>query len=236
MRISVIIPTLNEAQNVSELLPLLKHELKDVSHEIIVVDADSSDNTARIAADLGVIALTELKKSRADQMNEGAAIAKGEILYFVHADSRPLVGFFSDILQAFWQGFDIGCFRFQFDSSSLLLKVNSYFTRFNREMCRGGDQTLFVKKQNFNSLGGYNGELRIMEEYDFLRKAKKKLKFKIIPKDVTVSARKYEENSYFRVNLANLLLFTSYKVGVSQERLLKLYKFLIKHPKPEVLE
>ena len=63
-----------------------------------------------------------------------------------------------------------------------------------------------------------------------------KLKFKIIPKDVTVSARKYEENSYFRVNLANLLLFTSYKVGVSQERLLKLYKFLIKHPKPEVLE
>ena len=61
-------------------------------------------------------------------------------------------------------------------------------------------------------------------------------KFKIIPKDVTVSARKYEENSYFLVNLANLLLFTSYKVGVSQERLLKLYKFLIKHPKPEVLE
>ncbi len=63
MRISVIIPTLNEALNVSELLPLLKHELKDVSHEIIVVDADSSDNTARIAADLGAIALTELKKA-----------------------------------------------------------------------------------------------------------------------------------------------------------------------------
>jgi len=139
MRISVIIPTLNEAQNVSELLPLLKHELKDVSHEIIVVDADSSDNTARIAADLGAIALTELKKSRADQMNKGAVIAKGEILYFVHADSRPPAGFFSDILQAFSQGFDIGCFRFQFDSSSFLLKINSFFTRLDREMCRGGD-------------------------------------------------------------------------------------------------
>ena len=147
MRISVIIPTLNEALNVSELLPLLKHELKDVSHEdYLWVDADSSDNTARIAADLGAIALTELKKSRADQMNKGAVIAKGEILYFVHADSRPPTGFFSDILQAFSQGFDIGCFRFQFDSSSFLLKINSFFTRLDREMCRGGESKLCLLK------------------------------------------------------------------------------------------
>ena len=109
-------------------------------------------------------------------MNKGAVIAKGEILYFVHADSRPPTGFFSDILQAFSQGFDIGCFRFQFDSSSFLLKINSFFTRLDREMCRGGDQTLFIKRQNFNSLGGYNSELRIMEEYDFLRKAKERTK------------------------------------------------------------
>ena len=169
-------------------------------------------------------------------MNEGAAAANGEILYFVHADSRPPNEFLGDIFQAFDEGFDMGCFRFKFNSSNRLLKINSYFTRFDREMFRGGDQTLFVKKMDFSVLGGYNASLRIMEEYDFLRKARRELKFKIIPKDVLVSARKYEENSYFRVNLANLVVFTSYKWGVSQARLLKLYKILIKHPKPEALE
>jgi hypothetical protein len=103
-------------------------------------------------------------------------------------------------------------------------------------MCRGGDQTLFVKRTDFNTLGGYDARLRIMEEYDFMRKARRELKFKIIPKDVVVSARKYEENSYFRVNLANLVVFVFYNWGASQERLMKLYKKLLKHSKPEVLE
>jgi len=114
--------------------------------------------------------------------------------------------------------------------------VNSYFTRFDREVCRGGDQTLFIKSNDFNDLGGYNADLRIMEEYDFMKRARKILKFKIIPKDVIVSARKYEENSYFRVNLANLVVFTFYNRGVSQKRLLEMYKKLLNHPKPEALE
>tara|TARA_B110000503_G_scaffold143496_1_gene245300 strand:+ start:34 stop:744 length:711 start_codon:yes stop_codon:yes gene_type:complete len=236
MRLSVIIPTLNEAHNISELLPFLQTELKGVNHEVIVVDGFSTDQTALIATNLDAIVLTSNKKCRAQQMNEGAATATGEILYFVHADSIPPNGFLGDIFQALVEGFDMGCFRFKFDSSNWLLKINSFFTRFDREMFRGGDQTLFVKNIDFKTLGGYDASLRIMEEYDFLRKARQELKFKIIPKDVIVSARKYEENSYFRVNVANLVVFTSYKWGVSQVRLLKLYKRLIKYPKPEALE
>ncbi|MFT6166994.1 MAG: rSAM/selenodomain-associated transferase 2 [Vicingaceae bacterium] len=235
-RLSVIIPTLNEAQNISELLSFLQKELKGVNHEVIVVDAQSSDQTAQISSKLGALVLTCNEKCRAQQMNEGAAIANGEILYFVHADSTPPNGFLDDIFQALAEGYDIGCFRFKFDSSNWLLKINSFFTKFDRDMFRGGDQTLFVKNLYFKSLGGYDASFRIMEEYDFLRKARQELKFKIIPKDVIVSARKYEENSYFRVNLANLVVFTAYKWGVSQARLLKLYKKLIKHPKPEALE
>ncbi len=236
MQVSVIIPTLKEEHNIAELLPLLHVCLQSVYYEIIVVDANSADKTVQIAADFGATVLSCSKKCRAYQMNVGAALAKGEILYFVHADSRPPNGFLNDIFQALDEGFDMGCFRFRFDSSNWLLKINSYFTRFDREMCRGGDQTLFVKRSDFNKIGGYDASLRMMEEYDFMRKARRKLKFKIIPKDVVVSARKYEENCYFRVNLANLVVFTFYNWGVSQERLLKMYKTLLNHPKPEALE
>jgi len=236
MQISVIIPTLNEVQNISELLPLLQRELKSYEYQVIVADANSPDGTANKALELGATVIHSAKKCRAQQMNEGAAAAKGEVLYFLHADSRPPIGFAKEILQAFEEGFDLGCFRFKFDSSNWLLKVNSYFTRFDREVCRGGDQTLFIKSNDFNDLGGYNADLRIMEEYDFMKRARKILKFKIIPKDVIVSARKYEENSYFRVNLANLVVFTFYNRGVSQKRLLEMYKKLLNHPKPEALE
>lgn len=236
MQIGVIIPTLNEEKNIAELLSILNRELREVKREIIVVDAASIDNTVRLADKCGARVLPVDQKCCAFQMNRGAQVASGEILYFVHADSRPPKGFFHDILQAFHEGFDIGCFRFKFDSSKVLLKINAYFTRFDREMCRGGDQTFFIKRFEFNRLGGYNERLKIMEEYAFMRKARKELKFKIIPKDVIVSARKYEENSYFRVNLVNLVIFASFNLGVSQNWLVKMYKKLLIHPKVEVLE
>lgn len=236
MQISVIIPTLNEASNLVELIPALQSELQNVRYEIIVVDGGSTDHSVQIATEFGNTVLSCNVKCRAKQMNEGAGISKGDILYFVHADSRPPKGFFTDIKQAFSEGFDMGCFRFKFDSKRFLLRVNSYFTRFDREMCRGGDQTLFITSEKFKGLGGYDANLRIMEEYDFMKRARRDLKFKIIPKDVIVSARKYEENSYFRVNLVNLLVFTSFYRGASQERLLKIYKTLLNHPKPEALE
>ena len=102
-------------------------------------------------------------------------------------------------------------------------------------MCRGGDQTLFIKRNEFNIVGGYNPHYRIMEEYDFMRKARKQLKFKIIPKDVVVSARKYEENSYFRVNLANFIVFNLYRGGASQKKLISTYNSMLNHPKSEAL-
>ena len=72
-------------------------------------------------------------------MNEGAAAANGEILFFVHTDSRPPNEFWGDIIQAFTEEFDVGCFRFKFNSSNWLLKINSFFTRFGREMFRIGE-------------------------------------------------------------------------------------------------
>jgi len=149
-------------------------------------------------------------------------------LYFVHSDAFPPKTYIKDIEKAVAQGFEIGCFRFQFDSPSLMLKLNSYFTRFNKLWCRGGDQTLFVTNAFFDELGGYDNSHMIMEEYDFIKRSKKQAKFKIIPKDVIVSARKYDRNSYLKVSFANIIIFTMFYLGFSARRMKNFYLSIIK--------
>ena len=233
MELSVIIPTLNEEKNIGELLTYLKSQLEGFVFELIVADAGSNDFTREISIKNDAIVLNCERMCRAHQMNEGASMAKGAVLYFVHADARPPLKFFDAIQSAIKQGFELGCFRFRFDSNSTLLAVNSYFTRFKSITFRGGDQTLFITKDAFEKLNGFNETMRIMEEYDFIIRAKKLFKFKIIPKDAIVSARKYEDNSYLRVNFANLVVFTLFRFGASQQLMLRTYNRLIKHPKAE---
>lgn len=231
MTLSIIIPTYNEADSISQLIQhLLKNSERKV-REIIVADGHSTDQTARLAKEAGAEVLMAKNRGRAAQMNEAAEKAEGDILYFVHADSIPPASYVKDIDEAINQGFDMGCYRFKFNSNSLLLKLNAYCTRFDRLMCRGGDQTLFVKKPVFKALNGYKSDYVIMEEYDFLIRARKKYKFKIIPKDVLVSARKYDNNNYFRVNFANLVVFMMFYAGAKQHTLASTYKRLINHPK-----
>lgn len=235
MHLSVIIPTLNEEENIEKLLIHLKGCTIPVSYELIVADGMSKDSTCEKALEQGAKVVHCKKMCRAHQMNEGVKVAKGKLLYFIHADARPPKDFYLHISSALEEGFDLGCFRFKFDSKRFLLALNSYFTRFDRIMCRGGDQTLFIKKQMFNELGGYREDYRIMEEYEFILRARANYKFKIIPQDVMVSARKYEENSYLRVNFANFVIFTLFKWGASQEKMIKAYRNLLKHPKAESL-
>ena len=93
MNLSVIIPTLNEAENIERLVHRLKNCGCSDSHEIIVVDAGSTDSTQELARKAGATAVLSPKKGRAPQMNFGAKQAKGDVLYFVHADSLPPEGF-----------------------------------------------------------------------------------------------------------------------------------------------
>ena len=87
MKISIIIPTLNEDKVIFALISYLIGCLNGVNSEIIVVDANSQDKTQQLSLEAGAKVISVSKMSRAFQMNEGAKIAQGEILYFVHADS-----------------------------------------------------------------------------------------------------------------------------------------------------
>ena len=210
------------------LLGELNQNKPEEISEIIVSDGGSIDKTVSEAQAHGAKVYLSPKRGRASQMNFGALHATGDILYFVHADSRPPLEFGSDVLDSVKSGFPIGCYRFRFDSPQLLLSINSYFTRFDKLMFRGGDQTLFVTREVFEEVGGYDQDYKIMEEYDFIKRVRKKYRFRIIPRDVIVSARKYTDNSYLRVNFANFVVFSMFRLGYSQDRMLKTYYEMLK--------
>ena len=202
-------------------------------HEIFVVDSGSEDDTIVMAKQAGAMVLQSPVRSRAAQMNVGARQATGSVLYFVHADVKLLPSFVDDIQAAVNQGFDSGCFRYIFDSRKLLLKLNAYFTRFDRMlMMRGGDQTLFIKQEVFKALHGFDEYYSIMEDYDFIIRLRKNNSFKVIQKDVIVSARKYETNSWLRVQFANLVIFTMFRLKRLPESMRMMYKKLLNYRIP----
>lgn len=232
MNISIIVPAYNEENKITDSLEHLKKCISEFGgSELIVVDGGSDDNTVELARKAGADCLVSDKKGRAAQMNAGAKYAAGDILYFVHADSIPPETFISDILKAVDEGFDAGCYRFRFDSDYPLLKINAFMTRFDRIMCRGGDQTLFITRKLFEQLGGYKEEYMIMEDYDLIKRIQERARFKIIPKDVIVSSRKYLNNGYFKVQVANFIVFMMYFLDYPQEKMVNTYKRLIYHPK-----
>ncbi|TDB68847.1 TIGR04283 family arsenosugar biosynthesis glycosyltransferase [Arundinibacter roseus] len=231
MRISVIIPTYEEEKTIGRLIRELQQFGGSQLHEILVVDWPGSDQTAQRAREAGATVLTANKAGRAIQMNCGAKAATGDVLYFVHADVGIHLEFVQDIQQALSENFTLGCYRYKFDSDKTLLKFNAFCTRFDRIWCRGGDQTLFITRTAFESLGGFREDHLVMEDYEFILRARRKYQFRIIPKEVVVSARKYEFNSYLRVNLANAVAFVLYFSGAPQAQIIKTYKSIIRTEK-----
>lgn len=225
MLISIIIPTLNEENYIGSLLGFLSKHLQKDQFEVIVVDGGSADATTTIVKEFDCRLATTIVQSRAYQMNEGANHAKGDILYFVHADTQLFPGFVDDIKDSVNQGIMSGCYRFKFDKpQNPLLHINGFFTRFPFRWCRGGDQTLFITKDAFNGLGGFDEKFVIMEDYDLLdRIAERSIPFKVLPKSVKVSSRKYNQNSYMKVQRTNLKAMKMYRRGESPVEIRKFY-------------
>jgi rSAM/selenodomain-associated transferase 2 len=221
--ISIIIPTINEADNLLQLIPFLAGLEKNIAIEIIVVDGGSTDDSSAIAAQYGATVIISPIRSRAAQLNAGAKIAKGSILYFVHADSLPLKSLAEDILEAVNNGCRAGCFSYRFESKHPMLKINSWFTQFNGIFAGGGDQTLFIEQSFFKEIGGYDESYTIMEDFDLVKRIKKVTQFRLIKKSIKVSDRKYQTNSWLTVQLANLIAMTAFRLGVKPERIKTLY-------------
>lgn len=230
MRLHLIIPVLNEANNLRTLLPFLQSELSG-NGRITIADGGSTDDTkAVIDAHPGVVHLHCNRCGRAQQMNEAAGMEQAafDAVYFVHADTRPPAGFYHDIEASIEAGFPVGCYRFKFDSFHPLLMINAYFTRFKGLACRGGDQSLYLTTDAFRTLGGFS-DMLIMEDYDIIERTwERNIPFRVIPRSVTVSARKYRANGWFRVQMANLKVFRMYKAGADEEAMVVRYRAMLR--------
>ncbi len=226
-RIAIIIPVLNEASNLRVLLPYLKVETAGKNIPIVVADGGSQDNSIEIAKQYNAITLTTSKPSRAYQLNIGAHQIDAEILYFLHADVIPPKSFIEEISSALERGYVAGCFSYVFDKKSILLSINSWFTRFKHRAIGGGDQSLFITSTAFTELGGYDESLIIMEDFDLVHRIRKKYPFTLIKNPAKVSARKYERNGWLKVQVINTYIFLAYCLGASQKYLFNSYrKFL----------
>lgn len=230
--ISVIIPTFNEQDQIGRTIRhLLNNEDALSIVEVIITDGGSTDKTILIAQESGAITIINEKKGRAAQMNAGAAKARGDVLYFLHSDTLPPKGFTKDIISATQKGFACGCYQLSFDYVHWFLKFNCWFTRFDINAIRFGDQSLFVAKNVFFEAGGFNEALMLLEDQEIIYRIRRYGKFVVIKKVVVSSARKYLVNGIYRTQGIYFLVYFLYRLGFSQQRLLRIYKSLIRQDK-----
>ena len=227
-KISIIIPVLNEAETIADFLyHLIDHaDLSNIS-EIIVVDGGSTDNSISIIKNLGLsIKIITSEKGRAKQMNAGAKAAKGDVFYFLHADSFPPNQYDSLILNEVNQGNNAGCFKMKFDSKHWWLTLAGWFTKFNWKVCRGGDQSLFVTASLFETIGGYDENFIIYEDNDFTEKLYAINQFVVIQEWLTTSARHYNNTGVGTLQYHYWVIHTKKRLGASPKQLNQYY---VKH-------
>ncbi len=231
MKISIIIPILNEAATIGKLLSHLVNSTnsKDTIKEIIIADGGSVDDSRKAIQSFAKTQTTPIhiilsKKGRAIQMNSGASEASGEIFYFLHADSFPPKGYDNDILREIQKGNEAGCFRMKFDSNHWWLRFLGWLTQFKNKRCRGGDQSQFITASLFKQIDGYDEAYLVYEDNDLVDRLFAINKFVIIPKYVITSARRYREVGVWRLQYHFLNIHMRRWMGATSKDLYRYYK------------
>ena len=221
-RISVIIPTLNEAPWLAATLAAIpRHEVA----EVIVADGGSHDRTVEIARNYGAATVASLP-GRGPQQNVGASLASGEILLFLHADTLLPPGFSRDIATTLAApGVVAGAFRLAIADQRAGLRVVEFFANL-RAGWLGlpyGDQALFLRAADFQALGGYAG-IPLFEDAELVRRLKKRGAIRLTASSVRTSARRWQRLGILRTTVRNQLLLLGFLLGVSPLRLARWYR------------
>ncbi len=221
-KISIIIPVLNEAAALPKTLTSIQ---KGSNIEIIVVDGGSEDETVAIAQSYGIKVLSS-PPGRAKQMNNGAAVATGDILLFLHADTRLPKNFDTSVRQSLQiQNTIAGAFELKIDidmpSLRLIEKMVNWRSRYLQMPY--GDQAIFLKASIFHEIGCFP-EMPIMEDFELVRRLQPLGKIEIIPAPVVTSGRRWQKLGVLKTTLINQLIILGYFLGVPTAKLACWYR------------
>ncbi|MCP5536570.1 MAG: TIGR04283 family arsenosugar biosynthesis glycosyltransferase [Akkermansiaceae bacterium] len=208
--ISIIIPALNESENLHTCLSSLPYQ--DMV-EVILSDGGSIDDTLAIAQQFPIVIL-HADRGRARQMNAAARCARGDVLLFLHADTILPPNAYHELIRSIQDGCLMGCFERKFDTSSRLLAVTSRWAgwRARKLFWAYGDQAIFINHALFRRLGGYR-DLRRFEDLDLAIRAKPHGRWTVLPEPVVTDARRFGKHPLPRL-ASDFFLTLAWRAGL----------------------
>jgi rSAM/selenodomain-associated transferase 2 len=221
MRLSIIIPVLNEEKIIGATLADLRRMRPD---ELIVIDGGSADRTCEICAAFGVTLLSS-PPGRAAQMNHGARQATGDVLLFLHADTRLPSSALDDIQAAMANPRCVGGrFDVKLNGDHWMLRVIAATISLRSRLTKvaTGDQAIFVRRDVFQRLGGYP-DIPLMEDVGLSRALRRMGKVACLKSRVLTSARRWEREGVWRTVVKMWTLKLLYLLGISAARLKRYY-------------
>ncbi len=223
VKLSVVIPALDEAEQIGETVRQARAEAVS-GVEITVVDGGSTDGTVERAAEAGARVL-ESSRGRARQLGVGARASRGDVILFLHADTRLPSRYDSVIREALRDPQIVGgAFRFRFDRGSVVLRFIEWGARLRVALLGMpyGDQALFVRRETLEQIGGVP-QAPIMEDLDLVKAMKAQGGLALLPLDAVTSARRYLARGPLRTLARHWIALLAWWLHVDRVRLAAWY-------------
>jgi rSAM/selenodomain-associated transferase 2 len=221
MRISIIIPVLDEEENLGAAIDSTR---SGSTAEVIVVDGGSRDGSIQVATKFGATVIAS-PAGRAKQMNSGALVSRGDTLLFLHADTRLPPGFDQHVDRLLTRpGTAAGAFLLAVDSRIRALRLIERAANWRSLVLQMpyGDQAIFLRTVLFQEMGGYP-DLPLMEDYEMMRRLRRLGRIAIAPVPVLTSSRRWRERGIWRTTLRNRMAILAYLLHVDPQAIARWY-------------
>lgn len=233
MKISIVIPTLDEATHITGTLETIASQTlsENLKVELLIADGGSTDGTPEHVIeffernDTLPVRMFLSERGRAKQMNCGAHFASGDVLLFLHADTQLGKNALLELAHVMENpNTQFGYFAMQFDSDNPIAKYYASFTRINSLLTHYGDSGIFARRDFFARVGKFP-EQDLLEDVEFLQRAAQHADPCLIERaHVITSARRFEKNGYLWQMLSNIGIVGLYKLGASPNWLKQFYQ------------